>query len=109
MWKIVSATDNLCKGVIVSGIKRRTEVIVSPRGPDHHSVHFLRRDVQSAINEAVCCCVGTSPVKSNQNTASALGEFPSRGSRAITSGIVNPRYTIWKLKFYNSFNLKREN
>ncbi|XP_011867240.1 PREDICTED: uncharacterized protein LOC105561666 isoform X5 [Vollenhovia emeryi] len=87
--KIVSATDSLCKGAVVSGIERRTEAIVSPRGPDHHSVHFLRRDVQSAINEAVCCCVGMSPVKSSQNTASALGELPSRAEIVMSrSGIL---------------------
>ncbi|XP_011867237.1 PREDICTED: uncharacterized protein LOC105561666 isoform X2 [Vollenhovia emeryi] len=86
--KIVSATDSLCKGAVVSGIERRTEAIVSPRGPDHHSVHFLRRDVQSAINEAVCCCVGMSPVKSSQNTASALGELPSREIVMSRSGIL---------------------
>lgn len=40
MLKIVSATDNLCMGVIASGIERRIETIVSPRGPDHHSVYF---------------------------------------------------------------------
>jgi len=94
--KIASAADNLHKGVIVSGIERRMEIIVSPRGPDHHSIHFWRRDVQSAINEAVCCCVGMSPVKSSQNTASTIGESPWRGNRAITSGIVSPRYMIYK-------------
>lgn len=93
--KTVRAIDSFPRGVVVFGRFWRTEPTIPPPGPDHQSFFFWRRIDQSAINDAVCSFVGTSPVNSNQNTASALGDFPSRGKSVITSGIVSPLYLIY--------------
>lgn len=78
------------------------EPTIPPPGPDHQSFLFSRRIDQSAIRDAVCSFVGISPVKSSQKTASALGDFPSRGSSVITSGIVSPLYLIYtEMKIFN--------